>query len=107
MFDATKIAICCETTKLIEWKDGPLTNGVKNGYSGVFINIDVAQSKVIERLNPIIEPKEFDEVKYMNLQENANMNQQIEIHKDFHFIGTYDSYYLDKFSPTFLNRLIT
>ena len=33
-----------------------------------FINIDDAQSKVIERLNPIIEPKEFDEVKYMNLQ---------------------------------------
>ena len=33
-----------------------------------FINIDGAQSKVIERLNPIIEPKEFDEVKYMNLQ---------------------------------------
>ena len=33
-----------------------------------FINIDVAQSKVIERLNPTIEPKEFDEVKYMNLQ---------------------------------------
>ena len=33
-----------------------------------FINIDFAQSKVIERLNPIIEPKEFDEVKYMNLQ---------------------------------------
>ena len=92
--------------QLIEWKDGPLTNGIKNGFSGVFINIDVAQSKVIERLNPIIEPKEFDEVKYMNLQENANINQQIEIHKDFHFIGTCDSYYLDKLSPAFLNRLI-
>ena len=52
-------------------ENSPLTNGIKNGFSGVFINIDVAQSKVIERLNPIIEPKEFDEVKYMNLQENA------------------------------------
>ena len=27
--------------QLIEWKDGPLTNGIKNEFSGVFINIDV------------------------------------------------------------------
>ena len=41
---------------------------LKMDFLEFFINIDDAQSKVIERLNPIIEPKEFDEVKYMNLQ---------------------------------------
>ena len=41
---------------------------LKMDFLEFFINIDFVQSKVIERLNPIIEPKEFDEVKYMNLQ---------------------------------------
>ena len=41
---------------------------LKMDFLEFFINIDFAQSKVIERLNPIIEPKQLDEVKYMNLQ---------------------------------------
>ena len=60
--------------EIIEWKDGPLTNAIKNGLSGVFININTAQSKVIERLNPIIEPKDDENESFMLLQENGNEN---------------------------------
>ncbi len=42
---------------MIEWKDGPLLKAVKYGYSGVFDNINLAQTKVIERLNSLLEPE--------------------------------------------------
>ncbi len=42
---------------MIEWKDGPLLKPVKYGYSGVFDNINLAQTKVIERLNSLLEPE--------------------------------------------------
>jgi midasin (ATPase involved in ribosome maturation) len=45
------------STGIFEWRNGPLTQAVKYGYSGIFDNISSAPAKVIESLNALLDPK--------------------------------------------------
>ena len=56
---------------IIEWKNGPLTLAVKNGYSGVFDNINAAPAKVVESLNALLEPKDTEEDYYFEIPQNT------------------------------------
>ena len=56
---------------IFEWKNGPLTLAVKNGYSGVFDNISLAPAKVIESLNALLDPKDTEEDYYFEIPQNT------------------------------------
>ena len=91
------------SSSIFEWRNGPLTQAVKNGYSGVFDNISSATSKVIESLNALLEPKDSEEDNYFDIPQNA-LEPRIRIHPNFLFIGTYLLDQMEKLSPAFLNR---
>ena len=91
-------------SNIIEWKDGPLLEAIKNGYSGVFDNINLAQSKVIERLNCILEPRNIEKQNFFYVPEN-NKETSVSINNHFIFISTCENKYLSQLSPAFLNRL--
>ena len=86
-----------------EWRNGPLTLAVKNGYSGVFDNISSAPAKVIESLNALLDPKDTDEDYYFEIPQNVE-EPRIRIHKDFLFVETCSLSQMEKLSPAFLNR---
>ena len=44
---------------IIKWNDGPLTKTIKNGNSEVLVNLNSAQSKVTERLNGLLDQKDY------------------------------------------------
>ena len=88
---------------IFEWRNGPLTLAVKEGYSGVFDNISSAPSKVIESLNALLDPKDTEEDYYFEIPQNTS-EPKIKIHKDFLFVGTCMLDQMDKLSPAFLNR---
>ena len=91
-------------TNMINWKDGPLLEAIKYGYSGVFDNINLAQTKVIERLNGLLEPRNIDKDNVFDVPEN-NKENSVSIHKNFIFIATCEKKSLYQLSPAFLNRL--
>jgi midasin (ATPase involved in ribosome maturation) len=88
---------------IIEWKNGPLTLAVKNGYSGVFDNINAAPAKVVESLNALLEPKDTEEDYYFEIPQNTS-EPKIKINPDFLFIGTCILEQMENLSPAFLNR---
>ena len=88
---------------IFEWRNGPLTLAIKNGYSGVFDNISYAPAKVIESLNALLDPKDTDEDYFFEIPQNAS-EPRIRIHKDFLFVATCTLSQMEKLSPAFLNR---
>ena len=91
------------TSGIFEWRDGPLTLAVKEGYSGVFDNISSAQAKVIESLNNLLDLKDTEEDYYFEIPQNTS-EPRIKIHKDFFFVANCTLDQMDKLSPAFLNR---
>lgn len=91
------------SSNIFEWRNGPLTQAVKYGYSGVFDNISSATSKVIESLNALLEPKDTEEDYYFEIPQNT-LEPRIRIHPNFLFIGTCLIDQMEKLSPAFLNR---
>ena len=90
---------------LIEWKNGPLTNAVKYGYSGVFLNVDSIDSKILERLNFLLDQKENGDIdNVFKIPENPNL-KDIDIHPNFCFYCTCKIEKLNSLSDAFLNRL--
>jgi midasin (ATPase involved in ribosome maturation) len=85
---------------IFEWKNGPLTLAVKNGYSGVFDNISLAPAKVIESLNALLDPKDTEEDYYFEIPQNI---YEPRVKKDFLFIGTCVLEKMENLSPAFLN----
>jgi len=90
---------------IFEWMNGPLTLAVKNGYCGVFDNINFAPAKVIESLNALLEPKDMEEDYYFETPQNV-YEPKVRIHPDFLFIATCTLEQMEKLSPAFLNRFI-
>ena len=81
-----------------------LLKAIKNGYSGVFDNINLTQSKVIERLNCILERQNIEKQNFFYVPEN-NKETSVSINNHFIFISIYENKYLSQLSPAFLNRL--
>ena len=86
------------------WREGILSQTVQGVNFGIFLNIHSAPSKILERLNPLLEPKDTFENEFFDIPENTK-NKQIPISDNFHFIGTCDIKYLNQVSPAFLNRV--
>ena len=91
------------TSGIFEWRNGPLTMAVKEGYSGVFDNINLAPAKIIESLNGLLDLKDTNEDYYFEIPQNI-YEPKIKIHKDFLFVATCSIDQIDKLSPAFLNR---
>lgn len=89
---------------IIEWKNGPLTEAIINGYSGVFLNIDSVDSKILERINSLLDQKETETDNYFKINENPNL-KKILINQNFRFYCTCSYDKLDSISDAFLNRL--
>ena len=98
-----KADISDSSSGIFEWRNGPLTLAVKDGYSGVVDNISSAPSKVIESLNALLDPKDTDEDYFFEIPQNTS-EPRIRIHPDFLFVGTCTLDQMDKLSPAFLNR---
>lgn len=89
---------------ITKWKEGILCKAIKGEIFGVFINIHSAPPKILERLNPLLEPKDTLKEEFFYIQENTK-NNKIQISPYFHFIGTCDLKNLNQISPAFLNRI--
>ncbi len=98
-----KSDISDSSSGIFEWSNGPLTQAIKYGFSGIFDNINSAPAKVIESLNALLDPKDSDEDNYFEIPQNYN-EPRIRIHHDFLFIGTCVIEEMEKLSPAFLNR---
>ena len=88
---------------IIKWNDGPLTKAIRNGNSGVLVNLNSAQSKVTERLNGLLDPKDVEEDYFFDIPENSK-EPKIKIDKNFRLYATCDINYLSQISPALLNR---
>ena len=89
---------------VIKWEDGPLTEAIKNGYSGIFLNVDSVDSKILERINCLLDQKESEDDNYFKISENPNLDK-IKINEKFRFFCTCSLDKLDSLSDAFLNRL--
>ena len=89
---------------LFEWKDGPVTLEVKNGYLGLFDGINAAPTKVIESLNSLLEPKDSEKDYKFEIRQNIK-EPEVEINKNFLFIATCPLSKINNLSPALLNRL--
>lgn len=89
---------------IIKWEDGPLTEAIKNGYSGLFLNIDLVEPKILERINCLLDEKEKDSDKTFQITENPNL-KEISININFRFYCTCPIEKLDTLSDAFSNRL--
>ena len=89
---------------IIEWTDGPLTDAIKNGYSGLFINIDSTDSKILERINCLLDIKEKESDYFFKIPENPEI-ECIKIDPNFRFYCTCPIDKLNTLSDAFLNRL--
>ena len=89
---------------IIKWENGPLTDAILNGYSGLFLNIDLVEPKILERINCLLDEKEKESDNIFQITENPNLNNII-IDKKFRFYCTCPIDKLDSLSDAFLNRL--
>ena len=91
---------------LLEWNDGFLLKGIKEGKCLVFDSINEISSKVTERANNLFDLiLNSEKALYFEVPENPNKKEQnIEIKKTFRVIATCDEDKLNKMSPAFINR---
>lgn len=94
-----------DNENILEWKEGFLTDSIKNGKIVILDNLQEANSIVTERLNSLLDfkyDKNIIERKF-DIPENPLENSII-IHKNFRIIGVCNIDQLMKMSPAFLNR---
>ena len=94
-----------DNENILEWKEGFLTDSIKNGKIVILDNLQEANSIVTERLNSLLDfkyDKNIMERKF-DIPENPLENSII-IHKNFRIIGVCNIEQLMKMSPAFLNR---
>ena len=80
-----------------------LYEAIQDGYSIVLDSIEEAPSRVIERLNGLLDKKNTEEEQIFEVPENSN-NPEIEIDEDFRIICTSNYKKLNQISPAFVNR---
>ena len=94
-----------------EWKDGFITDAIKNGKIVILDDLHEVDSQILERLNSLFDIQYKDDIIYGNkekkfeIQENQRENS-IPIHKNFRIIGVCDSKRMNQITPSFINRFI-
>ena len=91
---------------IIEWENGFLLKGIKNGKCLVFDCINEISSQVTERANNLFDLNLNSNKKlFFEVPENPNKTEQIiEIKKTFRVLAVCDEEKLIKMSPAFINR---
>jgi len=92
-----------EGEEMLVWKDGFLTDSIKNGYTVVLDNINEAPSTVTERLNGLLDKTYDDKESFFELPENPN-DSRIPINSNFRIICVCEYDKIKKMSPAFINR---
>ena len=92
-----------EGQEMLVWKDGFLTEAIRNGSSIVLDNINEASSTVTERLNGLLDKTYEIKELYFELPENPNEGR-IKINENFRIICVCEYEKLKKMSPAFINR---
>ena len=92
-----------EGEEMLVWKNGFLTEGIKNGYTVVLDNINEAPSTVTERLNGLLDKTYDDKEAFFELPENPN-ESRIKINTNFRIICVCEYDKIKKMSPAFINR---
>ena len=92
-----------EGQEMLVWKDGFLTEAIRNGSSIVLDNINEASSTVTERLNGLLDKTYEEKELYFELPENPNEGK-IKINENFRIICVCEYGKLKKMSPAFINR---
>ena len=88
---------------IMEWKEGFLTESIKEGKVVILDNLNEANSTVTERLNDLLDFKYDSKERKFNIPENP-MEDFIKINDKFRIIGVCDIRHKYKMSPAFLNR---
>jgi len=87
----------------LRFEPGFLYNSIDEGSCIVLDNINEAPSRVIERLNGLLDKKNNEEEKYFEVQENTK-NPKLKIHRNFRIIATSNFDKINQISPAFVNR---
>ena len=90
------------TTEILKFKKGILYKAMENGISIVLDNINEAPSRVIERLNDILDKKN-DKNEMLEIPENTN-EPNLKIDDNFRIICTSNYDKLNEMTPAFINR---
>ena len=88
---------------LLKFEPRFLYEAIKNGNCVVLDSINEASSKVIERLNGLLDKKILKGEKKFEVPEESS-ESKIEIHKNFRIICTSNFQNIDQISPAFVNR---
>lgn len=90
------------TTEILKFKKGILYKAMESGISIVLDNINEAPSRVIERLNDILDKKN-DKNEMLEIPENTN-EPNLRIDDNFRIICTSNYDKLNEMTPAFINR---
>ena len=91
------------STELLKFKKGILFKAIEKGFSIVLDNINEAPSKVIERLNDLLDKKNNENEKILEIPENTKQ-PFIRINDNFRIICTSNYEKLNQMSTVFVNR---
>ena len=91
------------STELLKFKKGVLYKAIEKGFSIVLDNINEAPSRVIERLNDLLDKKNNENEKILEIPENTKQ-PFIKINDNFRIICTSNYNNLSQMSPAFINR---
>ena len=105
LIGAQKISDCLgdDKNELIKFEPKILYNAIIKGNCIVLDNIDEAPSRVIERLNGLLDKKNSKKEAKFGVPENTN-NPEIKINEDFRIICTSNYEKINQISPAFVNR---
>ena len=92
-----------ENNELIKFEPRFLYNSIKNGNCVILDSINEAPSRVIERINGLLDKKNKNEKAIFDVPENSE-KPTIEINQNFRIICTSNFDKLNEISPSFLNR---
>jgi len=89
--------------ELLKFEPRFLYKAVYKGYCVILDSINEAPSRVIERLNCLLDKKNNDEESYFDVPENPE-NPSIKINENFRIICTSNFEKINQISPSFINR---
>jgi len=89
--------------ELIKFEKGFLFNAIAKGHCVVLDSINEAPSRVIERLNGLLDKKNNKKEAYFEVPENTQ-DSRIKINRNFRIICTSNFDKINQISPAFVNR---
>ena len=92
--------------KLIDWKNGPILEGIENGIPVILDNINYSKPQIIEYLNPLLEKNMKYEKNKTFLIPQKEGDNEINIKDGFVIIGTMKNDKNNTISKALMNRFV-